>query len=145
MKSSHPVKSALAALILSASFWLISPAWAGDFVVIVNKDNAAQVDKAFIAKVFTGDLKSWKDGSQITPIDLPEDNPVRASFSTDVLGKSVGNVKAQWAQLIFSGRALPPKQVGSDEEVKKLVSANKAAIGYIKASSLDDSVKAVLK
>jgi hypothetical protein len=54
-------------------------------------------------------------------------------------------VKALWAQLIFSGRALPPKQAASDEDVKKLVGASKGGIGYIKASSLDDSVKAVLK
>ena len=61
------------------------------------------------------------------------------------MGKSVGNVKAVWAQLVFSGRALPPKQAASDDEVKKLVAANKSAIGYVKASSLDDSVKAVIK
>jgi len=142
MKTSKAHKSVLAAL---TSLWLANAAWAGDYVVIVNKDNAYPVDKAFVAKVFTGDAKSWKDGSPITAVDLPEDNPVRASFSNDVLGKTVGNVKAQWAQLIFSGRALPPKQAASDDEVKKLVSANKSAIGYIKASSLDDSVKAVLK
>jgi ABC-type phosphate transport system substrate-binding protein len=62
-----------------------------------------------------------------------------------VLGKTVGNVKAIWAQLVFSGRALPPKQAASDDEVKKLVAGNKNAIGYIKASSVDDSVKAVIK
>lgn len=81
----------------------------------------------------------------LVAIDLPEDNPVRASFSTDGLGKSVGNVKAVWAQLVFSGRALLPKQASSDDEVKKLVAANKNAIGYVKASSLDDSVKAVIR
>jgi hypothetical protein len=67
------------------------------------------------------------------------------SFTSDVLGKTVGNVKALWAQMVFSGQALPPKQVASDDDVKKLVSANKGAIGYVKASSVDDSVKAVLK
>lgn len=143
----HSLKRAgrgtLAALLLMSGLWTV--AHAGDYVVIVNKDNAAAVDKAFIAKIYTGDAKAWKDGSTIAPIDLPEDNPVRASFSTDVLGKSVGNVKAVWAQLVFSGRALPPKQASSDDEVKKLVAANKNAIGYVKASSLDDSVKAVIK
>src|SRR4029077_20108567 len=101
MKHSTAHKSVLATLTAVASLWLTNPAWAGDFVVIVNKDNASPVDKAFVAKVFTGDVKSWKDGSPITAVDLPEDNPVRASFSNDVLGKTVGNVKAQWAQLIF--------------------------------------------
>jgi len=118
---------------------------AGDFAVIVNKDNAAAVDKDMIAKIYRGELKSWKDGSPITPVDLPESNPVRASFTSELLGKTVGNVKALWAQMIFSGQALPPKQAASDEDVKKLVSANKGAIGYVKASSVDDSVKAVLK
>jgi ABC-type phosphate transport system substrate-binding protein len=131
------------ALLLSSVLW--SAAQAGDYAVIVNKDNAASVDKAFVAKVYTGDIKAWKDGATIAPIDLPEDSAVRASFSNDVMGKTVGNLKAVWAQLIFSGRALPPKQVTSDEEVKRLVAANKNAIGYIKVTSVDDSVKTVIK
>jgi ABC-type phosphate transport system substrate-binding protein len=136
-------RSSLAALLLMSGLGTV--AHAGDYVVIVNKDNPSTVDKSMVAKIYTGDLKAWKDGSTVAPIDLPEDNPVRASFSTDVLGKSVGNVKAVWAQLVFSGRALPPKQAASDDEVKKLVAANKGAIGYVKASSVDDSVKAVIK
>lgn len=120
-------------------------AWAGDYAVIVNKDNPTAVDKALIAKIFQGEMKSWKDGSPVMPVDLPESSPVRASFTTEVLGKTVGNVKALWAQMIFSGQALPPKQAASDEDVKKLVSGNKNAIGYIKASSVDDSVKVALK
>jgi ABC-type phosphate transport system substrate-binding protein len=120
-------------------------AWAGDFAVIVNKDNTAPVDKGTIVKIYSGELKSWKDGSAILAVDLPESNPVRASFATEVLGKTVANIKALWAQMIFSGQALPPKQASSDEEVKKLVSANKGGIGYIKASEVDDSVRVVLK
>jgi len=124
---------------------LATAARAGDFAVIVNKENTSPVDKETVAKIYTGELKSWKDGGPVVAIDLPENNPVRASFSTEVLGKAVGNVKALWAQMIFSGKALPPKQVASDEDVKKLVSANKGAIGYVKQSSVDDSVRVALK
>ena len=124
---------------------LATAARAGDFAVIVNKENTSPVDKETVAKIYTGELKSWNDGAPVVAIDLPESNPVRASFSTEVLGKAVGNVKALWAQMIFSGKALPPKQVASDEDVKKLVSANKGAIGYVKQSSVDDSVRVALK
>jgi len=79
------------------------------------------------------------------PIDLPETNPVRASFSTEVLGKTIASLRALWAQMIFSGKALPPRQVVTDDDVKKLVATNKGAIGYIKPSSVDDSVMAVIK
>lgn len=133
----------LTVLLIAGS--LCSAARAGDYAIIINKDNPANVDKSFVAKIYTGDVKAWKDGATIAPIDLPEDSPIRASFSNDVLGKTVGNVKALWAQLVFSGRALPPKQAASDDEVKKLVAANKNAIGYVKTSSVDDSVKAVIK
>lgn len=132
-------------LAIMALSLLATVAHGADFAVIINKDNASPVDKATVAAIYGGDLKSWKDGSPVMAIDLPESNPIRASFTTEVLGKSVANVKALWAQMIFSGKALPPKQAASDDDVKKLVSANKGAIGYIKQSSVDDSVKAILK
>ena len=121
------------------------PARAEDFAVIVNKANVSAVDKASVAKIYSGEMKSWSDGTPVVAIDLPDSSPVRASFSSGVLGKTVDNVKSMWANLVFSGKALPPKQAASDEDVKKLVSASKGAIGYVKAASVDDSVKAVLK
>lgn len=133
------------ALLVAAAVLIGSSAYAGDFAVIVNKDNTLPVDKETVARMFCGELKAWKDGTTVMAVDLPETNPVRSSFSADVLGKTVANIKALWAQLIFSGKALPPKQVSSDEEVKKLVNSNKGAIGYIKASSVDDSVRVALK
>jgi ABC-type phosphate transport system substrate-binding protein len=132
-------------LFLTAAVLLGGAVQAGDFVVIVNKTNSVAVDKATVAKIYTGELKSWSDGTPVVAFDLPEDNPQRVSFSTEVVGKPVANLKAFWAQLIFSGKALPPKAASSDEEVKKLVAANKGAVGYIKPGSVDDSVKVAVK
>jgi len=118
---------------------------AADMVVIVNNGNTNSVDQAMIKKIYTGKMKSWPDGGSVKALDLPDASPIREAFSSSVLGKSVSNMKALWAQMIFSGKATPPKVVSSDDEVKKIVSANKNAIGYIAASSLDGSVKAALK
>jgi ABC-type phosphate transport system substrate-binding protein len=133
------------ALFLTAALLLGGASQAGDFVVIVNKANTAAVDKSTVAKIYTGELKSWSDGTPVMPFDLPEDNPQRASFCTDVVGKPVASLKALWAQMIFSGKALPPKAAPSDEEMKKSVAANKGAVGYIKPGSVDDSVKVAVK
>jgi ABC-type phosphate transport system substrate-binding protein len=132
--------TALFALVL-----LATAARAGDFAVIVNKDNASPVDKEMIARIYSGDLKSWTDGAPVMPIDLPESNPARVSFSTELLGKTVANLKALWAQMIFSGKALPPRQVATDDDVKKLVAGNKGAIGYITPTSVDNSIKVLLR
>jgi ABC-type phosphate transport system substrate-binding protein len=138
----YMIRTACAAL-LSAAFSTL--AFANDVVVIGNKDNGNAVDKALVAKLYTGEAKAWPDGGQVALIDQGDDNPTRAAFYTTFVGRSAGQVKAAWAQLIFSGKALPPKVTDGDAEVKKAVAANKLAIGYIKPSSVDDSVKVLLK
>ncbi len=132
-------------LALLAGATLSMSAWAADVVVIVNKANANVVDKAFVVKAYTGATKSWPDGGPVFVLDQSEDNPIRADFYSSVLGKSSANMKAQWAHNIFSGKGLPPKVANPDAEVKKIVSTNKNAIGYINASNVDDTVKVVLK
>jgi ABC-type phosphate transport system substrate-binding protein len=131
--------SMLVGLALSASLW------AGNVVVIVNKDNDHAINKALVERIYTGKDKAWSNNDNIMLLDLPESNQTRASFSNDIVGKSVESLKFTWAQMMFAGVAVPPKVVQSDEEVKKYVRDNKNAIGYINASSLDDSVKAVIK
>ena len=131
--------SILVGLGLSASVW------AGNVVVIVNKDNDHTVDKALVTKIYSGEVKAWNNGDKILPLDLLENDPERVSFSNDIVGKSVTSLKFAWAQMMFAGTAVPPKEVQSDADVKKYVSDNQNAIGYIKASSVDDSVKVVIK
>jgi ABC-type phosphate transport system substrate-binding protein len=121
------------------------PAVADDFAVIVNRANTSAVDSAVVARVYLGDKKLWDDGTPVMAIDLPENNAARGSFSAEVLNKTVTNMKAFWAQMVFSGKALPPKVASNDDDVKRIVSANKGAIGYVKASSVDDSVKVAVK
>ena len=139
----HPLKHLIAATAIAAA--TLSNALANDVVVIGHKDNANAVDKAFLAKAFTGETRSWPDGGAIAALDQGDDNPTRAAFYTSVVGRSAAQVKAAWAQLVFSGKATPPKVIDGDAEVKKAVAANKLAVGYIKPSSVDDSIKVLLK
>ena len=131
------IATLLVATILSAS------ASAEEVAVIVNKSNANLVDRALVVKLYTGAARSWPDGSPVFVLDQAEDSPARAEFYAQVIGKSAATMKAIWAQNIFSGRGLPPKLANPDVEMKKLVSANKNAIGYISASAVDDSVKVI--
>ena len=119
------------------------PAFAGDYVIITNKGNENAVDKDFVAKIYRGEAKVWPNGDSVAAYDLPDDSAVRVAFDQEVVGKSVSQMKALWGQLIFSGKAVPPKKMESDDEVKKAVSANKGAVGYVSASSADGSVKAI--
>lgn len=118
-------------------------AMAGDYVIITNKANANAVDKDLVAKIYRGETKVWPNGDSVVAYDLPDENTARVAFDQEVAGKSVSQMKALWGQLIFSGKAVPPKKMESDDEVKKAVAANKGAVGYVSASSADGSVKAI--
>jgi ABC-type phosphate transport system substrate-binding protein len=142
MRAWNPI---LGAALLAAGLAASPAAFAGDVVVIVNKNNANAIDRSLIAKIFTGEAKSWPDGTGIVAVDLTEDNPTYQSFVTDVVGKTPGSLKAAWASLMFSGKATPPKKLGSDEDVRKFVASTNGAIGYVKAASVDGTVKAALK
>jgi len=47
--------------------------------------------------------------------------------------------------LIFSGKAIPPKDLANDTEVIAYVNSHNDAIGYINSKSLDKSVKILLR
>ena len=120
-------------------------ALADDIVIIVNRDNTNVVDAAFVQRVYVGTIKGWPDGTKVLVLDQPEGSDAREIFCTTVLKKSVTNVKAIWSQNIFTGKGLPPKVTSPDEAIKQAVAANIGAIGYIHASQLDATVKALGK
>ncbi len=115
-----------------------------EIAVIVNSGNSNAVSRDMVEKIYSGDLNLWPAGGAVNALDLPADSADRASFTTGLLGKSVPAMKALWAAKLFSGRATPPKMLGSEGDVKRAVAGNKNAIGYINASSVDGSVKVVL-
>ena len=114
-----------------------------DVVVIVNRENTNKIDLSFVSRVYTGTIKGWPDGTPIFLLDQPEDSPTRELFYTTVLKKSVAHMRAIWSQNIFTGKGLPPKAVTADSEMKRIIAGNRNAIGYIRASQLDDTVRAI--
>ncbi len=114
-----------------------------NIVVIMNRDNTNNVDLAYINKIYSGTLKAWPDGSPVFALDHSEESELRALFSTQVLNRSVANMRAIWSQNIFTGKGMPPKVVSLDTEMKRLVATNRNALGYIRTSQVDASVKVI--
>lgn len=126
-------------VMLAAAFSSVAAsASASDIVVIVNPANpatamtAAQASQFFLGK-----------SSMFTPVDLPENSPVRADFYKKVAGKDLSEVKSIWSKLVFTGKAAAPKEYQSAAEVKKAIAANPTGIGYIEKSAVDSTVKVI--
>ena len=121
-----------------------SAAGAQDFVVIVHADNPqSSLERKFLAKAFLKEVSRWRDDEQIHPVDLGRDSPTRARFSDRVIGRSVAAVRSYWQQRIFSGRGLPPPELGSDQEVVRFVEGHRGGVGYVSVRADLGKTKAV--
>jgi len=137
-------KKSLAVSLLGASLLISNLAWSG-VAVIVHPSNTAELNQTDISRLFLGKKKTYANGSEALPVDQAEGSSIRSSFVNTVLNKNEQQVKAYWAQLLFTGKGTPPKNAESDASVKKLVAENPAVIGYIDSSQVDDSVRVVFQ
>jgi len=110
-----------------------------DIAVVVNPKSlvsslsANQVGEAYIGRVGRYHL-----------VNLAESSPLRAGFFSKTTHKDAVQMKAVWAKLTFTGKALPPAEAAGAAEVKKIVAADEKALGYIDKKDVDDWVKIVL-
>ncbi|CAN1600607.1 phosphate ABC transporter substrate-binding protein [Pseudomonas sp. B21-028] len=115
-----------------------------DVVVIVSTANPVKtLASNQVANIFLGKASRFPEGGQAIPIDQPEGAAVRDEFYTRYTGKSAAQLKTHWSKIIFTGRGQPPDTVSNSAEVKTHVAGNPAAIGYIDAREVDDSVRVV--
>jgi len=106
------------------------------FKVIVNAANpVSSLSKMEVQRCFLKKTTQWEDGTQIQPVDLKSDSPVREQFTKDILNKTVSAVKSYWQGQIFSGSGLPPQEVANDRAVLEYVRNNPGGIGYVSRST----------
>lgn len=130
---------------LTVTALLAAQAASAQVAVIVNpKSPLATMTPEQVSAIFLGKSNSLPSGGQAAPADLPEGSPAHEAFYSKAAGKTGAQVKATWARLTFSGKAVPPKELPTAADVKKYVASNPDAIGYIEKSAVDGTVKVVL-
>ncbi|HLJ24984.1 MAG TPA: hypothetical protein VKT71_12800 [Candidatus Acidoferrales bacterium] len=136
-----------AVLIAGSALPLRRAAAAGDEVaVIVNKTNTVDdLPLADARKFFMGDKSTWPSGKRVTILMLGAGQPERAVILREIYKMPEDQLGQYFVQAAFAGKiSAPPKDVGTAAMMKAAVAANPGAIGYVKKSDLDDTVKAVL-
>ena len=122
------------------------PAYAGDIVVIVNPANSTQeLSKRDLINLYMGKHHSFQNGDSVVAFDQKQDSEIREQFYRSLVNKSVAQVNAYWARLLFTGRVTPPKELADSQEVLDQVKNNPNAIGYIDSDYLENSVKEVFR
>jgi ABC-type phosphate transport system substrate-binding protein len=131
-------------MLIGLALSLTSAAAMADVVAVVSaKSSITAVSKSQLADIFLGKTNRFPDGTQATPVDQAEGSAARDEFYDKIVGKTAAQIKAYWSKIIFTGRGQPPPTVSSASEMKKRVSENPAAIGYVDSSMVDDSLRVV--
>jgi ABC-type phosphate transport system substrate-binding protein len=116
-----------------ASYWVI--------VSVSNPVTA--LSKRELSYLFLKKQMVWSDKQLVLPVDQGDAAPVRRAFSMGIHGKSISAVKSYWQQRIFSGREVPPPELGSNAEVTAYVKAHPGAVGYLSERPTDSGVKLI--
>lgn len=134
----------LSLLLLTTCF--AAGALAGDIVVIVNPASGVQkMTRAQVADVFMARDRHLPTGVMALPLDMSIESVERREFYGKLLRKSVPEINAYWARLLFSGRATPPQQVPDASAALKAVAENKGAIAYVDKKDVDSRVRVVFE
>ncbi len=123
-----------------------SLATAGHLVVIVHPSNPVPgLSENEVMRLWMGKTRSFPGQSVAEPVSLRDGDGLRQRFETLILNKSPNQVRAYWAQQIFTGRGTPPKELSSPEDVRRFVASNPSAVGYLEPEMVDGSVKVALE
>jgi ABC-type phosphate transport system substrate-binding protein len=116
---------------------------AGIHVIVNSANPVARVEKRFVAEAFLKKRTRWANDHTIQPVDLGQKSSARSAFSREMLGRDVVSVRRYWAQLVFSGRGVPPPELATESDVVTYVAAHDGAIGYVATGIALDGVKVV--
>lgn len=126
-----------------APLLMAAPARA-DMVVIVSADSGVRpLSRQEVVNIFMGRQRRLPNGELAVPLDIDGVSPERRYFYGHLLGKTLAEVNAYWARLVFTGKTTAPEEVASQSEVLVRVADDPDAIGYVERQNMNDRVKAV--
>ncbi len=140
------MKRILSGILLTLNLSVISLPTLADEIAVIAHPQATfnQITMGETRQIFMGKSRTLPNAQTALPLMHLENSSLRTRFDRAVLDRDSKQMRAYWAQMIFTGRGKPPRQLESDEAMKKEVAANSNAIGYIDGKSVDASVKVLL-
>jgi ABC-type phosphate transport system substrate-binding protein len=103
-----------------------------EIAIVVNKAcTLSSLNKAQLSAIYRAKTTEFPNGSAVSAVNLPQDNPIRQDFDRAVLGMSPDEVKRFWIDARIRSGSAPPKKLGSSIAVAKFVESDPHALGYL--------------
>lgn len=120
------------------------PAWAQLVIVTGRGGEIPALSRTQAERLFLGRTSTLADNTPVTLIDLPP-GADRDRFYLELTGKNPVQTRAYWSRQVFTGRALPPRQAESVEQLREWLRGDPRSIGYIPATQVDDQLRILLR
>ena len=113
--------------------------------IVVNRSNPVEnISLPELRKIFLGDRSHWANGRRITLVMRGPGEPERKTILRDVCGMNEDQLKTHVLRGLFTGEILvSPKILATPGGVRRFLVNVPGAIGYLRLSDVDDSVKMV--
>lgn len=132
---------------LGAAVWIPQTQAAKDesLAIIVNQSNPVEnVSTEELRKIFLGERSHWPNGRRITLVMMESGQPERKTILRDICHMSENEFSRHFLHGLFTGEVfVSPKTLATPVGVRKFVFNVPGAIGYVRASDVDRSVKIV--
>ena len=111
-----------------------------DIAIIVNPANGSvKMTRSDLEEIFLGVRKSLPNGALVVPVDQSQSKAIRQVFYQLVAGKTAVQMDTYWGRIVFTGKGVPPKALPDNDAVMQKVASDSSAIGYVDASSAQNS------
>ena len=116
-----------------------------NLAIVVNRNNPINsLSTVELRRIFLGARGHWPNGRRITIVMMEPGQPERATVLRAICQMSETEFSNHFLHGLFTGEVLvSPKTLSSPEGVRKFVVYVPGAIGYLRASDVDGTVKVV--
>jgi phosphate transport system substrate-binding protein len=113
--------------------------------IVVNRSNPIEeISTAELRAIFLGARSHWTSGRRVTLVMRDLDDPERAVILRDVCGMTESQFRTHFVRGLYNGEiVVSPKILSSVSGVRRFIFNVPGAIGYLRLSELDSSVKAL--
>lgn len=139
------IKNTAITLGLFTLLGITTPALAEVVVISHRGLPVSTLDLQNVRDIWLGKTKHIADSAVVQPVDQSTSSRIRDEFYMKALEKTPLQVKAYWSRVAFTGKEDAPLTFKDDTAVKIWIANHPGAIGYIDGTSVDGSVKALLR
>lgn len=113
--------------------------------IVVNRSNPVDnLSYAELRTIFLGGRGYWSNGRRITLVMREPGEPERKTILRDICGMNEDQFKTNFLRGLYSGEILvSPKILDTPYGVRKFIFNVPGAIGYLRVSDVDATVKVV--